>query len=62
MNETSCCREIPEKDETAVHIRGFRNELPKRPKFWDGSPVEIATRVLEHLGEGDKIAIIPGKQ
>ena len=62
FNESACCREVPKEDETVVHIRGFRNELPRIRKFWDGSPVEMSTRVLGHLGEGDKVAIIPGKK
>ena len=61
FNETACCRERPDVDETVLHIRGFTNELGGLVDalgFRELNPKQTAYQFLGHLQSGDKVAII----
>ena len=61
FNESNCCHEIPEKDETVLHIRGFDIESPQIFKslgFRDLNVNQAANELLGHLNNGEKVAMI----
>ena len=61
FNHNECCLEIPHKDETVLHIRGFDVEMPQAydKKGWrELDPIQTSNNLLQHLNAGDKVAII----
>eukprot|EP00590_Aulacoseira_subarctica_P003013 CAMPEP_0172419064 /NCGR_PEP_ID=MMETSP1064-20121228/5511_1 /TAXON_ID=202472 /ORGANISM="Aulacoseira subarctica , Strain CCAP 1002/5" /LENGTH=396 /DNA_ID=CAMNT_0013158335 /DNA_START=154 /DNA_END=1344 /DNA_ORIENTATION=+ len=61
FNESNCCHEIPEEDETVLHIRGFDIESPQIFKslgFRDLNVNQAANELLRHLNKGEKVAMI----
>jgi len=61
FNETACCKERPDVDETVLHIRGFTIEMSKRGDalgFRELNPTQTAYQFLDHLQSGEKVAIV----
>jgi len=62
FDETSCCNERPDVDETVLHIRGFTIELPTKRAdalgFRELNPTQTAYQFLDHLQSGEKVAIV----
>lgn len=59
--DESCCTVKADPDETVFHYRNFKKEMPRRWNsygFHEADPQQAANEVLEHLKEGDKVAIV----
>ena len=63
FNESRCCFDVPEEDDTVFHIRGFKSELAKSTysSLWDAEPDIAYEKLIPELREGDKVLILPGK-
>ncbi len=60
FNESQCCRDCPDADETVLHIRGFEvesQEVSNMYGFHDLDVYQAAHELLGHLRVGDKVTI-----
>lgn len=61
FNQTECCLQTPQNDETVLHYRGFNIETPKdyeQRGMRELDPVRTSNELLRHLTAGNKVAII----
>jgi hypothetical protein len=61
FNDTECCHEIADSDESVFHYRGFAKEMPRAHRkkgYQELSPYRIAHQLFGRLQPGDKIAIV----
>ncbi|CAJ1948963.1 unnamed protein product [Cylindrotheca closterium] len=61
IDESTICKQIPDPDESVLHLRNFLVEMPKRGKqlgFEQLGPNVTATLIFKDYQPGDKVAII----
>jgi hypothetical protein len=61
FNDSDCCLDFPQVDESVLHVRGFNVERPKDYEskgMKELSPNRTSNDLLQHLNVGDKVAII----
>jgi len=58
--DPSCCKVLPDPDESVFHFRAYLLELPRKALqkgYQELSPNQTARDLFGHLGAGDKVAI-----
>jgi hypothetical protein len=61
FKDAECCLDLPQKDESVLHIRGFNVERPQDYEvkgMKELPPTRTSENLLHHLNVGDKVAII----
>ncbi|KAL3935363.1 MAG: hypothetical protein SGBAC_009107 [Bacillariaceae sp.] len=61
LDEEAICKQVPDPDESVLHLRNFLVEMPKRGKklgFEQLGPNVTASRIFKDYQPGDKVAIV----
>jgi hypothetical protein len=61
FNQHQCCHDLPDTDETVLHLRGFEVEYPTivtKLGFKDLNVRQITYELLGHLSAGEKVAVV----